>query len=195
MNCTAIENGQACGRPHLAHGLCRLHYEREYKHRDHSNRIECYSQGTVTLYLGDAISLLRFLNPRDYVLVADPPRTIRTAEHVDEFLATLPDNGGAHDSIVLTNPNSGYIRNRVCHSMPALTVEPGTRIQRPLAPMIELLKDTRGLIVDPFAGTGTTLLAAYTLKRKAIGIERDRKHYSLAINRLQMAGDRGVRIP
>jgi len=69
--------------------------------------------------------------------------------------------------------------------MPALAVEQGTRIQRPLAPMIELLRDTQGLIVDPFAGTGTTLLAALTLKREAIGIERDLKTYVLATKRLQ----------
>lgn len=147
-----------------------------------SKAIQRYTQGTVSLCLGDCISLLHWLNPKDYVLATDPPYTIRTAEHVDEMLASI---GGAQDSIVLTNPISGYIRNRVCHSMPALAVEQGTRIQRPLAPMIELLRDTRGLIVDPFAGTGTTLLAALTLKREAIGIERDLKTYVLATKRLQ----------
>lgn len=40
------------------------------------------------------------------------------------------------------------------------------------------------LICDPFAGTGTTLLAAITEGRKAIGSEIDEKTYNLAKKRL-----------
>jgi len=42
-----------------------------------------------------------------------------------------------------------------------------------LKPLIEHFCPKNGLILDPLAGSGTTLLAAYQLERKVIGIEKD----------------------
>ena len=44
-----------------------------------------------------------------------------------------------------------------------------------------------GLILDPFAGSGTTLVAAKKLHRKAIGFEIKDEFYSLAIKRIAEA--------
>jgi site-specific DNA-methyltransferase (adenine-specific) len=40
------------------------------------------------------------------------------------------------------------------------------------------------LIIDPFAGSGTTLLAAAIEGRRAIGAEMDPKTFALAVKRL-----------
>jgi 23S rRNA G2445 N2-methylase RlmL len=59
---------------------------------------------------------------------------------------------------------------------------------KPLPLMTSLVRDYSrpgDLILDPFAGSGTTLEAAKLLGRRAIGIEREERHCETAANRLR----------
>ena len=53
--------------------------------------------------------------------------------------------------------------------------------------LIRLTTREAGLVLDPFAGSGTTLLAALRTKRRAIGIELEPEHFEQAIARLRGA--------
>lgn len=50
---------------------------------------------------------------------------------------------------------------------------------------IKLFSYKDDLILDPFCGSGTTLLAAYRNGRRSIGVEIDQEYYKIACNRLQ----------
>ena len=58
--------------------------------------------------------------------------------------------------------------------------------QKPLALMSWCLSLSRttGTVFDPFMGSGTTLVAAKTAHRSAIGIEQDERYCEIAANRL-----------
>lgn len=63
----------------------------------------------------------------------------------------------------------------------------GTRqhpAQKPVGLMVELLKNSDGVVLDPYAGSGTTLLAARQLGRRSIGVEIDERHCELIVRRL-----------
>jgi len=57
--------------------------------------------------------------------------------------------------------------------------------EKPVELVAELIKNNEGdLILDPFMGSGTTLVAAKQLGRKAVGIELSQKYCNIAIKRL-----------
>ncbi len=71
-----------------------------------------------------------------------------------------------------------------------LNADHGHPAEKPVAPMRSLigaLCPTGGLVLDPFAGSGTTLRAAKDLGMRAIGIEIEERYTEIAAKRLQQA--------
>jgi len=73
---------------------------------------------------------------------------------------------------------SGYTGNKLHPSQKPLPV---------LLPLIKAFCPPNGTLLDPFAGSGSVLVAARQLGRQFIGIEIDAEHHRTATTRLQEA--------
>lgn len=77
-------------------------------------------------------------------------------------------------------------------TVPIVKEQTGVRVhptQKPLALMEALVRDFTDpgdLILDPFAGSGTTGVAAIRLGRRFVGWERDPKYHAIATKRLSV---------
>jgi site-specific DNA-methyltransferase (adenine-specific) len=71
-----------------------------------------------------------------------------------------------------------------CQTMRLRGIHPTEKPVGLLTPLIEYACPPGGLIVDPFAGSGSTLEAARLSGRRAIGIEANEKYAEAAMRRL-----------
>jgi site-specific DNA-methyltransferase (adenine-specific) len=72
-------------------------------------------------------------------------------------------------------------------SMPENTDHPTQKPEKLLAKIILASTSENDLILDPFAGSGTTAVVAKKLNRRFVGIEMDEKYCILTEKRLDMA--------
>lgn len=63
-------------------------------------------------------------------------------------------------------------------------IHPTQKSVKLLKTLIEIFTDKGDVVIDPVAGSGTTLLAAETLERKAFGFEINKKFYKEAVSLL-----------
>lgn len=67
------------------------------------------------------------------------------------------------------------------------TLHPTQKPIEALLPLIRAFCPRGGVVLDPFCGSGSTLLAAHNTGRRYIGVELDQVHYRTACLRLQQA--------
>jgi adenine-specific DNA-methyltransferase len=65
------------------------------------------------------------------------------------------------------------------------TLHPTQKPVAALRPLISAFCPPGGIVLDPFAGSGSTLVAARELGRRYLGIEIDAQHYRTATTRLE----------
>jgi site-specific DNA-methyltransferase (adenine-specific) len=63
--------------------------------------------------------------------------------------------------------------------------------QKPLRLLKEIVARTKGVVLDPFLGSGTTGVAATVQGRDFIGIEREPKYFDIACKRIEDAQRQG----
>jgi DNA modification methylase len=85
-------------------------------------------------------------------------------------------SGGAAGSVLRFPPVS-----------PAERLHPVDKPEPLLRALIEPTTPPGGMVLDPFAGGGSTLAAARAIGRRAIGVEMDEKYCELAARRLSQA--------
>lgn len=91
-----------------------------------------------------------------------------------------PRRNGSRSSVLESRGGMGRYRNLHPHAKPPLIIE-------------RLIEWLPGVVADPFAGSGSTLVAARNLGRRAIGVELEERYCELTANRLdQMCLDFGA---
>ncbi|WP_163531600.1 DNA methyltransferase [Helicobacter suis] len=65
---------------------------------------------------------------------------------------------------------------------------PAPFLVKDIEKLIKLFTKKRMTILDPFCGSGTSLIAAYNLERYGIGFDLSKEYYQLAKNRLSTLG-------
>lgn len=91
-------------------------------------------------------------------------------------------NGGESFRVFTGNPISNTTMARFAkdewHDHPT---------QKPVSLLTALVRETSGMVVDPFMGSGTTGVAAVNIGRKFIGIEVEERYFDIACKRISAA--------
>ncbi len=74
-------------------------------------------------------------------------------------------------------------------SMPENTSHPTQKPEKLIAKLILASSNEGDMVFDPFLGSGTTAVTAKKLKRRFLGIEREKEYVALALKRLDMADE------
>ncbi len=97
----------------------------------------------------------------------------------------------AWEAIVIGKRSGTKFNGRVVHNVfvckspsPQERIHPTQKPVQLLAQFVELFSAPGDLVFDPFAGSGSTVLAATQMGRRAIGYEKDKRIFAAAADRL-----------
>ncbi len=105
------------------------------------------------------------------------------------FVWSKPDAPPSMGNVEMCWTNVNSPARHISHSIAATNAErAGHPTQKPLNVMLALLSyiklPANATVVDPYAGSGTTLVASKLLCRPAIGMEREERYCEIAAKRL-----------
>lgn len=146
-----------------------------------------YEHDGVAIYCGKAEEICRRIPATFDTLFYDPPFSVTTV-NFRERLASMP---APRFVVAMLNPEHGYV---LLEYGVQIAAEVDRRLQpapllwyphaRPVERIRGILQQTSGRILDPYMGSGSTLIAARELGREAIGVELEMEYCQLAEARL-----------
>jgi site-specific DNA-methyltransferase (adenine-specific) len=141
----------------------------------HADRFKRVHEHALHWYRGPWASLYKN-PPREKCY--GPDKTRHEARHLEQWDSALGRQSYIDDGqrILRSVQRIGWLRGRSIHP-----TEKPTGI---LDPLITYACPPHGLVIDPFAGSGSTLDAARASGRRAIGIEADERYAEAAARRL-----------
>ena len=91
---------------------------------------------------------------------------------------------GAYFGETTANRSNVWVSDTYRHGVPGSVDHPTQKPLRLISRLVSAVSDSGHVILDPFMGSGTTLVAAKLMGRKAIGIEREERYCDIAVRRL-----------
>jgi DNA modification methylase len=130
-----------------------------------------------------AVHLLIYAKPVDAGIMGARAGRRKDVEGIF-LIGTWPAGVGGKSSVLTTGGRVAGPRG--------MALRAGHPHAKPIDVMEELVKLSGGIVADPFAGSGSTLVAARNLGRRAIGVELEERYCELIAKRLsQQAFDFG----
>ena len=135
-----------------------------------------FSESGLTIYCGKAEEIAPSLPRKHFsVLVLDTPFTFQAAS-AQEILAPFDDYLADAAAVLILGLAKDGVPTQPRFGHPHV---------RDLQDMKDILAKTNGAILDPYMGTGSTLMAAKELGRECAGIEIEKRWCEVAVKRLQ----------
>jgi DNA modification methylase len=160
------------------------------------NQFQLLLEDKIAVFCTDDTSFL----PDDSfgAIITDPPESMRGGWEAIAWMnqhnlwRLLRPEGIA---IIMTNPVHGWVSIPKADPMQSWTeidesfaprAEWGHPNARPVEAVAKLIALTQGPILDPYCGSGSTLVAARDAGRAAVGIDKNKTHYDAAVARLSL---------